>query len=162
VSYVEAHGTGTSLGDPIEVQSLAAVLSQGRAAPLMLGSVKSNIGHLEAAAGVAGLMKVLLALQQKHLPANLHFNKLNPLVPLDAIPASIPTVLTAWPSHKGLDRHIAGLSSFGFSGTNAHAIIESAPTNSRKVTQPAGTVQSHLFVLSALSEDALQRTAGVL
>eukprot|EP01047_Picozoa_sp_COSAG01_P024482 COSAG01_NODE_1514_length_10054_cov_14.063586_1_plen_2421_part_10 len=156
IEYVEAHGTGTSLGDPIEVQSLAAVLSDERTMPLLIGSVKSNIGHLEAAAGVAGLMKVLLSLQNEHIPANLHFSKLNPLVPLDAIPASIPTTLTPWPKSGN---RMAGLSSFGFSGTNAHAVIEPAPPKPEPVVDES-QLSPHIFMLSAVSDEALINTAA--
>lgn len=152
VSCVEAHGTGTSLGDPIEVQALAAVLGRQRAAdnPLFLGSVKTNFGHLEAAAGVAGLVKVVLSLVHKQIPPHLHFREPNPHAPLSSIPAVVPTTLTDWPS-RGVRR--AGVSSFGFTGMNAHVILEEAPTPARdpgRVERPR-----HLLALSARSSAAL-------
>jgi acyl transferase domain-containing protein/NADP-dependent 3-hydroxy acid dehydrogenase YdfG len=125
ISYIEAHGTGTPLGDPTEVQAIAAVMQidRDKDKPLYLGSVKTNIGHLEAAAGIAGVIKTILALKHKQIPAHLHLKKLNSNINLDAIPAIIPTSLTPW-EHE---RRIAGVSSFGLSGTNAHVILEEAP-----------------------------------
>ncbi|MEK7786025.1 MAG: polyketide synthase, partial [Chloroflexota bacterium] len=127
VSYIETHGTGTSLGDPIEAQALGAVLTRGRpeSNKLAIGSVKTNIGHAEAAAGIAGLIKVVLALQHKEIPPHLHLHRRSPFIPWDDIPVSIPTERTPWPAVN--DRWIAGVSSFGFSGTNAHIIVEAAP-----------------------------------
>ncbi|MBD2522077.1 type I polyketide synthase [Nostoc sp. FACHB-133] len=153
VSYVEAHGTGTPLGDPIEVSSLAAVLGEGRSPnhPLALGSVKTNIGHLESAAGVAGLIKVVLAMQHQQIPPHLHFQKLNPYISWGNLPISIPTELTPW--NSGTERRIAGVSSFGFSGTNAHVILEEAPLLS---TEPAlVSVKDYLLPLSAKNPAAL-------
>ena len=130
VSYVEAHGTGTSLGDPIEVQALSAVYRKERWQdnPLVIGTVKTNIGHTEAAAGVAGLIKTALALQNRFIPAHLNFQTPNPLLDLQAIPAEIPVQGRAWeiPKVDGA-RRVAGISSFGFSGTNAHVILEEPP-----------------------------------
>ena len=125
VSYVEAHGTGTSLGDPIELQALGAVLGEGRSEEerIIVGSVKTNIGHLEAAAGMAGLIKVVLSLQHEEIPPHLHLKKINPLISLDEIPIVVPTAPVLWPSGNG--RRIAGVSSFGFSGTNAHVVAVS-------------------------------------
>src|SRR5262249_15003388 len=116
VSYVEAHGTGTSLGDPIEVQALGAALSPARPPGdrFLLGSVKANIGHLEPAAGVAGLIKVVLAMEHGIIPANLHFATPNPHIAWQDLPCHVPTRATPWPGPR-----IAGVSSFGFSGTNA-------------------------------------------
>ncbi|WP_396978123.1 type I polyketide synthase [Nostoc sp. ATCC 53789] len=127
VSYVEAHGTGTSLGDPIEVEAIAATLAKEHTTdrPLAIGSVKTNIGHLESAAGVAGLMKVVLALQHQQIPPHLHLNQPNPLIPWSELPLTIPRTLTPWQTNG--ETRIAGVSSFGFSGTNAHAILEEAP-----------------------------------
>ncbi len=153
VSYVEAHGTGTPLGDPIEVSSLAAVLGEGRSPnhPLALGSVKTNIGHLESAAGVAGLIKVVLAMQHQQIPPHLHFQKLNPYISWGNLPISIPTELTPW--NSGTERRIAGVSSFGFSGTNAHVILEEAPL---LPTEPAlVSVKDYLLPLSAKNPAAL-------
>jgi acyl transferase domain-containing protein/acyl carrier protein len=126
VSYVETHGTGTPLGDPIEVNALGAVFGSGRSPrPLMLGSVKTTIGHLEAAAGIASLMKVVLALQHREIPPHLHLKQLNPHISLEASSIQIPTALTPWSGSPEQPRY-AGVSSFGFSGTNAHLILEEA------------------------------------
>ena len=122
---MEAHGTGTSLGDPIEVQALAAVLGPGRAAGAAapVGSVKTNIGHLEAAAGMAGLIKVVLALRHGEIPAHLHFREPNPLIAWERMPVRGAGERTLWERGEG-GRRIAGVSSFGFSGTNAHVVLE--------------------------------------
>ena len=161
VSYVEAHGTGTSLGDPIEVRSLATVLCKVRAPDqrLMLGSVKTNIGHLEAAAGVAGLIKVVLALQHEELPPHLHLHELNPHVAWDELPVVIPTARMPWP--PGNSPRIAGVSSFGFSGTNAHVIVEEATqqTEAEHIADDPRTSPAYLLPLSARSLAALQALA---
>jgi acyl transferase domain-containing protein/SAM-dependent methyltransferase len=124
VDYVEAHGTGTSLGDPIEVRALAGALGAGRPAdrPLRIGSVKTNIGHLESAAGVAGVVKTVLALQHERIPPHLHLTQRNPHIAWDEYPVDVPAAGMAWP--RGERRRVAGVSSFGFSGTNAHVVIE--------------------------------------
>ncbi|PAK15956.1 hybrid non-ribosomal peptide synthetase/type I polyketide synthase [Burkholderia ubonensis] len=149
VSYVEAHGTGTSLGDPIEVEALAGVYGPGRAAsePLVIGSVKTNIGHLESASGIAGLIKVLLSFEHDRIPAHLHFTQPNPHTPWQDIPIRVAADPVAWP--RGERRRVAGLSAFGFSGTNAHAIVEEPPV------APAHDAQRSLLLLSARSEAAL-------
>ncbi|VWB14606.1 non-ribosomal peptide synthetase/type I polyketide synthase [Burkholderia lata] len=149
VSYVEAHGTGTSLGDPIEVEALAGVYGPGRAAgePLVIGSVKTNIGHLESASGIAGLIKVLLSFEHDRIPAHLHFTQPNPHTPWQDIPIRVAADPVAW--QRGERRRIAGVSAFGFSGTNAHAIVEEPPV------APAHTAQRALLLLSARSEAAL-------
>ncbi|WP_406814829.1 type I polyketide synthase [Mycobacterium sp. M23085] len=127
VGYLEAHGTGTSLGDPIEAQAAGAVLGAGREAskPLLIGSVKTNIGHLEAAAGIAGVIKVILSLEHGLLPQHLHFRDPSPHIPWDRLPVQVVKEATAW-ERNGRPR-IAGVSSFGFAGTNAHVILEEAP-----------------------------------
>ena len=125
VEYLEAHGTATELGDPIEVRAAAAVYGEGRAPdrPLLLGSVKTNVGHLEAAAGVAGVVKVLLAMRHGTIPPHLHFETPNPRIDWEALPVRVPAGGTAWPEVE--DRPVrAGISSFGISGTNAHLILE--------------------------------------
>ncbi len=126
VGYVEAHGTGTPLGDPIEVEALAATVGLPRAdgGTVVLGSVKSNIGHLEGAAGVAGLIKAILCLHHKQLPPLVHFQRLNPHISLEGSALRIPTSLEAWSSERP---RLAGVSSFGWSGTNAHLVLEEAP-----------------------------------
>jgi acyl transferase domain-containing protein/aryl carrier-like protein len=158
VDYVEAHGTGTSLGDPIEMGALGRVFGGGRPAsrPLVVGSVKTNFGHLESAAGVAGLVKVALCLQNEHIPPHLHFDQPNPKIPWDVLPVAIPTRAMDWP--RGDRRRIAGLSSFGFTGTNAHVILEEAPGVEAPVTSPDRT--SHVLTLSAKSADALRELAS--
>ncbi len=153
VGYVEAHGTGTTLGDPIEVRALAKVLRDGRAAdrPFMLASVKTNLGHLEAAAGVASLIKVVLMLQHSEIPPHLNFQTPNPFIPWSEVPAVIPVTLQPWPA--GYERRIAAISAFGFSGTNAHLIVEAAPIGEAQpieIERPA-----HVLALSAKSKAAL-------
>ena len=130
VDYLEAHGTGTSLGDPIEVQAAAAVYGIGRdpSLPLLIGSVKTNLGHLESAAGVAGLIKIVLSLKHEILPQNLHFQNPSPHIPWDRLPVRVVDKAIPW-QRNGRAR-LAGVSSFGFSGTNAHVLIEEAPPES--------------------------------
>jgi acyl transferase domain-containing protein/SAM-dependent methyltransferase len=153
ISYLEAHGTGTSLGDPIEVRAASAVLCKDRphASPLMIGSIKTNIGHLEAAAGVAGLLKVVLALQKKAIPPHLHLKQKSPHIDWDNLPIVVPTKLTPWVPING--KRIAGLSSFGFSGTNAHLVLEEAPEGTRPWNATERPI--HLLALSARSDQAL-------
>ncbi|MDI1360425.1 MAG: polyketide synthase, partial [Methylobacter sp.] len=127
VSYIEAHGTGTALGDPIELGALDAVFSASHSAanPLYLGSVKTNVGHLEAAAGVAGIIKLVLALRHDCLPRHLHCGNPTSRFSWADKPLRILHEPQAWP--RGEQPRIAGISSFGFSGTNAHIVIEEAP-----------------------------------
>src|SRR5579884_3602615 len=158
VSYVETHGTGTPLGDPIEAQALVTALGMGRPTdqPLMIGSVKTNLGHLEAAAGIAGLMKVVLSLQHGEIPPHLHLEHPNPHIPWNELPLTIPTRLTPWPA--GAARRTAGVSAFGLSGTNAHVIVEEAPA---APARPAARERPlHLLALSARSEAALGTLAA--
>lgn len=131
VTVIEAHGTGTPLGDPIEVRALAAVYGArpDGAEPAWLGSVKTNIGHLEAAAGMAGLIKAALAAERGVIPAHLHFRTLNPHIAADGFPFAVPTHARPWAGVDG--RRIAGVSSFGFSGTNGHVIVASPPPTNR-------------------------------
>jgi acyl transferase domain-containing protein/acyl carrier protein len=126
VDYIEAHGTGTALGDPIEMGALGAVFSESRPAdrPLVVGSVKTNIGHLEGAAGIAGLIKTVLALDRREIPPSLHFRHPSPHIPWDELPVAIPREPRKWPS--GDRERYAGVSSFGFSGTNAHVVLGEA------------------------------------
>lgn len=153
ISYVEAHGTGTSLGDPIEVETLASVLAAERPAnhPLAVGSVKTNIGHLEGASGIAGLLKVVLALECHAIPPNLHLKKRNSHIQWDRLPITVPTQLTAWEARGG-DR-FAGVSSFGFSGTNAHVVLQEAPT--RKLVPDDRERPIHALAVTARTKTAL-------
>ncbi len=162
VGYVEAHGTGTALGDPIEVQALAASLGVGRSSdqPLLIGSVKTNIGHLESAAGVAGVIKVVLMLQHAQLLPHLHLHQPSPHIDWAAMPIAIPTTLAAWPQHTG--RRIAGVSSFGFSGTNTHLLIEEAPISIASPATVTTVASPGLVALSAKSEPALRAIASRL
>ncbi len=161
VSYIEAHGTGTPLGDPIEVRALGNVYREGRDAnaPLFIGSVKTNFGHLEGAAGVMGLIKTVLAMQHEEIPPHLHFKQLNPLISLDEIPARIPTQLTAWPASNGA--RFAGVSSFGISGTNAHVILQGAKDDNeeKEPNRPLPLASCHLLPLSAHTPEVLQALA---
>lgn len=126
VHFVETHGTGTLLGDPIEASALGVVLGKDRApdAPLIIGSVKTNIGHLEAAAGIAGFIKAALALEKRSVPPNLHFQSPNPHIAFDALRLRVPTAREPWPAEA---RALAGVSSFGFGGTNCHVVLEGPP-----------------------------------
>ncbi|HCI83010.1 MAG TPA: beta-ketoacyl synthase, partial [Ktedonobacter sp.] len=159
ISYVEAHGSSTPLGDPIEFNALKAVLMPGRTSdqPCIVSSVKTNIGHLESAAGIAGLIKTVLSLYHEEIPSHLHFQKLNQHISLDGTTFVIPTQGQRWPDAK---RRIAGVSAFGFGGTNAHIIVEAAPpqTVSRKHGQKMER-PLHLLTLSAKSESALRTLA---
>ncbi|GHG75414.1 type I polyketide synthase [Comamonas sp. JC664] len=154
VGYIEAHGTGTLLGDPIEMEALRSVFGRkgARSEPLFVGSVKTNIGHLEAAAGIAGLIKVLLALQNEAIPAHLNFERPNPNIRWDELPVTVPTRTRPWP--RGEKRRIAGVSSFGFSGTNVHMVVEEAPVLARPRVERERP--AHVLSLSAKSEDALE------
>ncbi len=155
IGYLESHGTGTSLGDPIEMEAVNEIFANGRPRenPLIIGSVKGNIGHLESAAGIAGLIKVILCLNHREIPPNIHLNTLNPRLRFEKIPARVPTDLMRWDPGEGKPR-IAGISSFGFSGTNAHIVLSEAP--------PAHSVAeadkpSFIITLSAKSDTALNR-----
>ena len=161
IQYIEAHGTGTRLGDPIEIEALMSVLCAGRPAdsPLMLGSVKTNIGHLESAAGIAGLIKVLLMLRHKEISPHLHLKTVNPLLAIDNSPIRIPTEVQPWRS-EGAPRR-AGVSSFGFGGTNGHVILEEAPAATKQEDLAVAPIERprHLFTLSARSAEALDQLA---
>jgi acyl transferase domain-containing protein/NADPH:quinone reductase-like Zn-dependent oxidoreductase len=160
VGYIEAHGTGTSLGDPIEVQAAAAVLRQGRPVdrPFYLGSVKTNVGHLEAGAGITGLIKAVLMVQHGEIPPHLNYATPNPLVDWDEVPALISTVHVPWP--VGYESRIAGVSAFGFSGTNAHMLVEEPPQEQSVIDTQNDDRPLHIFTLSARDDAALQELAG--
>ena len=151
VMYVDGHGAGTSLGDPIEVRALGDVFDvEQRQHPLMVGSVKTNIGHLEAAAGIASLIKVVLALQHHEMPPHLHFHSPSPHIDWDHLPIRVPTQPTPWP----VGRRYGGVSSFGMGGTNGHLVIEEAPGEDEA---PHAVMDRdwHILTLSAQSEPAL-------
>jgi thioester reductase-like protein len=157
VDYVEAHGTGTALGDPIELRALSAVLGRGRPddQPLLVGSVKTNIGHLESAAGIAGLIKVALAIRHGEVPPSLHFTDPNPNVEWDRLHVQVAARHAAWPE-RGRPR-VGAVSSFGASGTNAHAVLASAPA----VRAPSRSPRQHgLFLASARTPEALRELAA--
>jgi acyl transferase domain-containing protein len=155
VSYVEAHGTGTPLGDPIEVQALAAALRPASGDALRIGTVKTNIGHLEAAAGIAGLIKLVLALERGAVPPSLHLRTPNPRIDWDHLPVRVQTEASSWLASED-GRRVAGVSSFGFSGTNAHVVLSADP-----VAKTVASTQSRpmLLRLSAGSTPALERLA---
>ncbi len=154
VGYVEAHGTGTRLGDPIEIEALSAVLGQRRQAPLMIGSVKTNLGHLEAAAGIAGLIKAVLCVEGGVVPPHLHLTTLNPEIDPAPLQLVVPRTPTPWAGIDG--RRIAGVSAFGFGGTNAHVVLEAPP-----IAPPAAADDGRVRVLplSAKSPAALMALA---
>ncbi|WP_394821441.1 type I polyketide synthase [Pendulispora albinea] len=157
VGYVEAHGTGTRLGDPIEMNALGSVLREGRPAnrPAWVGSVKSNFGHLEASAGVAGLIKAALVVRHGIVPPNLHFAVSNPLIPFDRLPLRVPTRTEPWPPE--LPR-IGAVSSFGVGGTNAHVVLEAPPPSHERPCELHGR-RAHLLCISAKTPAALSRLA---
>ncbi|WP_106396971.1 type I polyketide synthase [Actinocorallia populi] len=157
LDYIEAHGTGTFLGDPIEARAIGEVLGGGRTEPLLLGSVKSNLGHMEAAAGVAGLIKTVLSLRNRTIPASLHFTEPNPHIPFDELNLAVAAERTPWPSREGRPPR-AGVSAFGFGGTNAHLTLEA-------VEEPARTVEPvpvRTFPLSDAAADRIADYAKVL
>lgn len=157
VDYVEAHGTGTPLGDPLEVRALAEALGPGRApgAPVLLGSVKANIGHLEAAAGLAGLLKIILALHHGEIPPH-RIGRPSSMIDWSQLPVRLVTAKQAWPDRGRPAR--AGVSAFGFSGSNAHVLAEQAPAPSAPtIMQPE---LPHVLVITAATESALRAAAG--
>ncbi|MVF11049.1 SDR family NAD(P)-dependent oxidoreductase [Ketobacter sp. MCCC 1A13808] len=153
VSYIEAHGTGTPLGDPIELAALNTVYGKERTEKLVVGSIKTNMGHLEAAAGVAGFIKLVLSIHNQAIPKHLHFDTPNPYIDWSTIAIDVPTEQRAWNSPT----RIGGLSSFGFSGTNCHIIVEQAPIPSDIADEkPAQQFAPDLLTISAKSKEALQ------
>lgn len=158
ISYIEAHGTGTFLGDPIEMEAIVQILAEKRntSKPLLIGSVKTNVGHLEQAAGIAGLIKVTLAMKHGQIPAHLNFVTPSRHINWSKIPVKIPLSLTQWSPDNG--RRIASVSAFGLSGTNAHLILEEAPIR-KVVDQLILDRPFHLFTISAKSIAALKELA---
>ena len=168
VQYIELHGTGTPLGDPIEAQALVDVLGSGRSTPCIVGSLKSNVGHSEAAAGAGGIVKTVLAMRHGKIPPTANFHTLNPLIPFAGTAFRVAQEVEPWPAantdESGKTPYLAGVSGFGFGGTNAHVVLESAPV----VAEPAVTQGRPAFVLpistatpTALAELAM-RTAECL
>ncbi|WP_433325200.1 thioester reductase domain-containing protein [Spirillospora sp. CA-294931] len=160
IDYVEVHGTGTALGDPIELRALEAVVGRhhGDGAPLLVGSVKTNIGHLEPAAGVAGLIKVVLALRNRRIPPHLHFTSPNPNVDWDRLHIRVAAEGTPWPEH---DRPRAGaVSSFGVSGTNAHCVVRSPDEPEPLSAGEPPDAAPGVLLLSAHTPQALAQLAG--
>lgn len=159
IGYIEVHGTGTSLGDPIEVEAIGRVQA-GRPAdrPVVLGTVKSNIGHLEAAAGIAGLIRAVEILRRGEIPAHLHLDNPSPHIPWGAYPFEVRTERKAW---IGEGPRRAGVSSFGFSGTNAHVILEQAPEAAPAVAEPAAAASGPVVLpLSARTAEGLGELAA--
>ncbi|WP_052441699.1 type I polyketide synthase [Streptacidiphilus anmyonensis] len=163
LDYVETHGTGTLLGDPIEATALGAVAGHGRAPdrPLLIGSVKSNLGHLEGAAGIVGLIKTALALHHGRIPPSVHFHHPNPHIDFTALGLRVVTEPTPWPAHHHRPAR-AGVSAFGFGGTNAHAILEQAPTVLAPAARDQASATPHVLVVSARSRDRLPDAAASL
>ncbi|WP_225830135.1 type I polyketide synthase [Streptomyces sp. NK08204] len=157
VRYVEAHGTGTILGDPIEAKALGAVLGEGRDPhrPCLIGSVKSNVGHMESAAGIGGLIKTALVLHHRAVPATVHYREPNPHIPFDELPLQVADTLQPWPDDDG--PALAGVSSFGFGGTNAHLVLQAPPPVPAARPAPDGAV---LLPVSARDEQALRELAA--
>jgi acyl transferase domain-containing protein len=153
IVYLEAHGTGTPLGDPIEVHALSEVYGHG-AVPCALGSVKANLGHLEAAAGIVGLVKAMLVLEHGYAPPNLHLRQLNPEIDFEGTRLHLPTELTALP--PATQPWLAAVSSFGFGGANAHAVLEAPPAIRETDRVPAHAADGYLLPVSARSEGALR------
>ncbi|MFJ2249370.1 amino acid adenylation domain-containing protein [Streptomyces sp. NPDC087862] len=159
LQYVEAHGTSTPVGDPIEANALSRALSVGRRpdAACYVGSVKTNIGHTEAAAGIAGLIKTVLCLKHRLIPPHINLEQLNAAIDQDSAPYRIPTEPTAWPDHEGPAR--AGVNSFGFGGTNAHIVLEQAPPRQAPPAAPAERAWN-ILPLTARTPEALPEVAA--
>ncbi len=162
IQVIEAHGTGTSLGDPIEMEALGEVFRarsrDGR--KIWVGSIKTNLGHTEAASGIAGLLKLVVSLQHKTIPAHLHFNTPSPFIPWNDLPLSIPTQATEWRLEEGQARRTCGVSSFGFSGSNAHVVLEEFSSNRDETPDPDNTPR--IAALSARTPGALRSAIAAL
>ncbi|CAM5642464.1 MULTISPECIES: type I polyketide synthase [Streptomyces] len=162
IGYVETHGTGTALGDPIELRSLGEVLAEGRptGSPAVLGAIKGNVGHLEAAAGLAGLVHAIETLRTGRIAPIAHLRTVNPAIGIDALPLLLPTAVRPW--SRGERPRLAGVSSFGASGTNVHVVLEEAPRTPEREPEPAAVRparREQLIVLSARDEVALRALA---
>ncbi|MGW0514548.1 alpha/beta fold hydrolase [Streptomyces olivaceoviridis] len=162
IGYVETHGTGTALGDPIELRALGEVLAEGRptGSPAVLGAIKGNVGHLEAAAGLAGLVHAIETLRTGRIAPIAHLRTVNPAIGIDALPLVLPTAVRPWP--RGERPRLAGVSSFGASGTNVHVVLEEAPRTPEREPEPTAVRparREQLIVLSARDEAALRALA---
>lgn len=156
LQYVEAHGTGTPVGDPIETRSFSNVFgTESRQHPLMMGSVKSNIGHMEGAAGVGGLMKLAISMKNKQIPGNLHFQKINPKIDLENWKLSVVSQNTEWPAQADGSPRVGGVNSFGAGGTNAHVVVEEYVAPKVEFTVPEKE-NMYLFHTSAMTKDSLK------
>jgi phthiocerol/phenolphthiocerol synthesis type-I polyketide synthase B len=159
IDYIEAHGTGTALGDPIELDALSEVFADRKdSAPLVLGAVKTNLGHLESGAGIAGFIKTVLSVRNAHIPKHLNFERLTPHAGVGASRFTIASKAMDWPIVERARR--AGVSSFGASGTNAHVVIEQAPDVA--VVEPPADPAVTTLVVSGKSSERIASTAGVL
>ncbi|MGH8092923.1 MAG: SDR family NAD(P)-dependent oxidoreductase [Chthoniobacterales bacterium] len=157
IGFVEAHGTGTAVGDPIEAHALAEALCQDRSVPLPIGSVKTNVGHLETAAGVAGLLKAMLVLQHRQIPASLHFKTPNPHIDFEKLKLRVPASVEPFPETDS--ERLVGVNSFGFGGANAHVILAEPPTPAHVDHGQPWPERAWPITLSARSEDALRGCA---
>jgi acyl transferase domain-containing protein/NADPH:quinone reductase-like Zn-dependent oxidoreductase/thioesterase domain-containing protein/NAD(P)-dependent dehydrogenase (short-subunit alcohol dehydrogenase family) len=158
IGYVEAHGTGTAIGDPIETAALGAALGDGRTAPCLIGSVKTNIGHLEAASGIASLIKVALVLKHRQIPPNLHFRTPNPHIDFEGLKLRVVDQMQAFPERDGA--LLAGINSFGFGGANAHVILEAAPARNGRLAAPPPVPGRLVLPPAAHSPEALRQAAA--
>jgi polyketide synthase 12/epothilone polyketide synthase D len=165
IGYVEAHGTGTPVGDPIEALALGRVLGEGRTTdrPLWVGSIKSNLGHVEAASGVVGLAKLALAVYHRTIPPNVHFHELNPRIPFAQWNMHVPTQAVPWQPLPGEDLLYSGINSFGFGGTNAHAVLSSVPRRQSAAAfcrnGSGSPMRPLVWTVSARFKDALEEAA---
>lgn len=154
--YVEAHGPGTPVGDPIEARSIGRALGSSGREPVQLGSIKTNLGHLEACAGVAGLIKAALVLERREVPPNLHFDRPNPEIDFEGLGLHVPTEIVSLPAEGELQ---AAVNSFGYGGTNAHAVLASPPARKRPVAGQNELERALPFVVTAADEEALSDRA---
>ena len=160
VGFVEAHGTGTAVGDPLEAHALSKALCENRPAdaPLPIGSVKTNLGHLETAAGMAGLLKAMLVLKHGCIPPSLHFKEPNPNIDFEALKLRVVTKAEAFPKKDGI--RLAGVNSFGFGGANAHVLLAEPPRQGHSDPARVAGARAWPLVVSARSEDALRANAA--
>ncbi len=160
VQYVEAHGTGTKIGDPLELKALGAALREQRSGEdiCKVGSVKTNVGHSETAAGITGLIKVALALKHQQIPPSLHFQEPNPYIDFKTLPLRVQQTLEPWP--VSAEAALAGVNSFGFGGTNAHVVLQEAPPKTTPLSFSDAKRPQHLLTLSAKSAPALKALAA--